>query len=268
MTGTYEITLTVTTLCGGSYKNSTATYVNIYCSAPEPVFTTDVTEGTVPLTVQVTDLTVDTPENITRWTYWLDNTHVSYERNPVYTYTDPGTYTISQTVRKTCMDPDVPDRPAATRRIIVHPTVINATVVASQATTAGMPLHMTPSASATPVRVATTGKSAPGISRTGTLAVTTEPAGAQVYIDDVLRGTSPATISGLVIGPHTLRIEEEGYRNSTVIVVIGEGKTTGYSATLVQEPDGIAVLPVIILVVIVLGIAGSGIFLYRKQKRE
>jgi hypothetical protein len=280
-TGEYEITLIVTTLCGGVYTNRTTDHVYIYCSAPEPAFTTDVVEGTAPLTVQVTDLTQDTPKNITTWTYWFDNSHTSYQRNPVFTYIDPGTYTIRQTVRKTCMDPGVSVLPVATRQIIVLPEVIYETVAANQTTAAKVPSPKSTITSAapaaktavvSPVPVTTAaadkGQGVPEAPRTGTLSVITEPAGAQVYVDNVLRGTSPAAILDLLTGPHTLRLEKEGYRNTTVMVAITEGNITGYSATLVQEPGGIAIVPVIALVVIILGVAGGGIYMYRRREKE
>ncbi|NVO66798.1 PKD domain-containing protein [Methanofollis tationis] len=60
-------------------------------------FTADVTEGPAPLTVGFTD--TSGIENITAW-WWdfgVDNA-TSEEQNPVYTYEEPGTYTVSLTV--------------------------------------------------------------------------------------------------------------------------------------------------------------------------
>ena len=101
--GKHTVRLTVTTQCGRQYTNTTTAGVSVYCAVPEPGFTTGVTEGFAPLTVQVSDSSRHTPEGITTWTYWQDNTPVSNERNPVFTYNTPGTYTISQTVRKDCV---------------------------------------------------------------------------------------------------------------------------------------------------------------------
>lgn len=267
--GEFEITLSVITLCGGSYTNRTTDHVFIYCSPPEPAFTTDVVEGTAPLTVHVTDLSVNTPENVTTWTYWFDTVHTSPQRNPVYVYTNPGTYTINQTVRKTCMVPGVSALPAATRQIMVYPAVINTAVtpngtLTQQMTTASTPTPVPTVTGTAPVTTAVADK----VSLTGTLSAITEPSGARVYIDDVLRGTTPATIPGILTGPHTLRLEREGYRNSTVIIAINGGKITEYSAALVQEPGGIAILPVIVLAVIILLILGVGAYLYLRQRAQ
>lgn len=46
---------------------------------------------------------------------------------------------------------------------------------------------------------------------TGTVRVETEPAGAEVFVDDRLEGTTPAVIPNVSFGEHDLRIEKEGY---------------------------------------------------------
>jgi hypothetical protein len=115
----YDIRLTVTTWCGSQYSNITTHRISIFCSVPEPAFTTNVTEGYAPLAVQVTDSAKNAPEGITRWTYWFDDTRFSHSRNPVYTYTVPGTYTINQSVWKDCVPISSRSYPPATRQIIV-----------------------------------------------------------------------------------------------------------------------------------------------------
>jgi PKD repeat protein len=56
-------------------------------------FSTDITEGTAPLTIQFTDLSsgdIQTWE----WDFDLDGTVDSYEQNPEYTYQDTGFYSV------------------------------------------------------------------------------------------------------------------------------------------------------------------------------
>jgi hypothetical protein len=109
----------------------------------------------------------------------------------------------------------------------------------------------------------------PGITENGTLSVKTEPAGAQVSVDNVLRGTSPATVRNLTAGSHTLRLEKDGYRNVTVPVQINDGKVTGYSANLTPLPGGESdLLPVIALAIIIFGVAGGWVHLLRVWKRS
>jgi PKD repeat protein len=274
----YDIRLTVTTFCGAQYSNTTYKSTSIYCSAPQPAFTTNVTEGYAPLAVEVTDGSKRTREDITRWTYWFDNTHFSNKRNPVFTYTTPGTYVINQTVWKDCVQLGSTISPAATRLIIVHgpqpvsidgngTTTLPPTTLPPSTATVTMASAVTP---VEPVTVATivteqTVAMTPG---TGTLSVDTVPAGALVFIDDVQRGATPATVTDLPAGSHTLRLELQGYTKMTVPVQITEGKITTMATTLPAESGGIAIVPVIVLSLIMLGVLIMGIYLYLKQRYE
>ncbi|HSQ94207.1 MAG TPA: PKD domain-containing protein [Methanoregula sp.] len=266
--GNYDIRLTVTTFCGRQYSNTTVTTISLYCTVPEPGFLTNVSEGFAPLAVQVTDTSLNTGENSTTWTYWLDNTPYSHDRNPVYIFSTPGTYTISQTVWKDCIPAGSTTYPPFARQILVSPS-LSASFNASD--TGSAPAQLTTVTTAVPV--ATTPAAGPEPSgaadaATGTLSVVTEPEGVQLYVDDVLRGTSPVMV-GLLKGSHTIRLEKEGYNNLTVPVQINGGKVTEFSTTLKPvESSGIAIIPVIALGIIILGVVGFGIFLYRKQKNQ
>ena len=273
----YDITLTATTFCGSQYTNTTSGSITIYCSVPEPGFSTNVTEGYAPLAVEVTDSSLRTRDDITRWTYWFDTTHSSNERDPVFVYTTPGTYTINQTVWKDCIQLGSNSYPPATRQIIVKPretttpavngTNVTPTVRRTGAAPAGTTPVVTsgapgPVAGTTPVKHA-------GVPGTGTLSVTTDPAGAQVFIDGVPQGITPATIPNIAVGSHTLRFEREGYTQMTVPVVqITDGTITTFSTALTPEPTGIALLPVIAMGIIILGIIIGGAYLYLKQRAE
>jgi len=68
---------------------------------------------------------------------------------------------------------------------------------------------------------------------TGILSVTTTPAGAYVFIDGAQRGVTPATISGLAPGDHTLLLKMDGYQDLTSTVTIIAGQTQPYSSGLV-----------------------------------
>lgn len=149
----YDIRQTVTTWCGSKYSNTTAGSISIYCSVPEPGFTTNVTEGFAPLAVRVTDASKNTPEEITRWIYWFDNTHVSHERNPVFIYSTPGTYTINQTVWKDCVQIGSTLHPPSARKIIVNPPPALVSGVNGTNTTPATTLTLSP---ATPVSGAVT----------------------------------------------------------------------------------------------------------------
>jgi PKD repeat protein len=274
--GRYDIRLTVSTLCGSQYSNTTFMSVPVYCSMPQPAFTTNVSEGDVPLAVEVTDGSLRTPQDITRWTYWFDNTHISHDRNPVFIYTTPGIYIINQTVRKDCVQPGSNSYPPATRQIRVNPpstasSPVNETNTTPKITATGaVPVGTTP-AGTEPVLVAATETTlnVPAVPGTGTLNVNTEPAGAKIFIDDILRGTSPTTVADLSAGSHTIRLEREGYYNMTVPVGITGGKTTEFSTSLTASGStGIALLPLIALILIIVGVVVGGIYLFLKQRAE
>jgi len=70
----------------------------------------------------------------------------------------------------------------------------------------------------------------------GQLQVRTEPAGARVTVDGVLRGSSPVTVSDLAPGPHIVALESDG--GSTKQTVTVEAGTT--SSLVVQlTPQGV-----------------------------
>ena len=68
---------------------------------------------------------------------------------------------------------------------------------------------------------------------TGSVSITTTPAGATVFIDGVQEGISPATIPGLVPGAHTLLVTMDGYADLTTSVGVTAGETQAYTVTLV-----------------------------------
>ncbi|MBB3699913.1 PKD repeat protein/arylsulfatase A-like enzyme [Flammeovirga yaeyamensis] len=87
--GEYTVQLTTKNVTGESTETKEA-----YVIAGNPVvsdFTTDVTSGTVPLTVQFTDQSTNTP---TSWAWDFGDESTSNEQNPTHIYTEVGTYTV------------------------------------------------------------------------------------------------------------------------------------------------------------------------------
>jgi hypothetical protein len=272
--GEYQVRLTVTTLCGRQYTGTNTSSVSVFCSVPQAGFTTNVTAGTAPLAVQVTDTSTGTPAGITTWTYWLDNRVASNERNPVFTLSAPGSYTLSQTVWKDCVQAgSSPNFPYAQVIVVSPPAAaipVNVTAGTSPAAPTPAPTFTsapTPELTAAPVpALPVMTEIVPVRPETGTLSVATEPAGARVYVDDMLQGTSPVVIS-LKEGSHTLRLEKEGY-NQTAPVLITAGETTDFSTTLAAPEGGIAILPVIALVVIIILVISGGIIMYLRMRAD
>jgi hypothetical protein len=100
----------------------------------------------------------------------------------------------------------------------------------------------------TPAAAATT--SIPDTASSGSLSVTTTPAGAEIFIDNEMKGVSPAVLAGLSPGSHSLGIVKEGYRNISTTITIETGKTLDYSTGLIataQSPGFTAVLACAVL---------------------
>jgi PKD repeat protein len=130
-------------------------------------------------------------------------------------------------------------------------------IVAGQVTTIDADLAKGPQAAATnaPAAAATT---AP-IPGEGSLSLGTTPQGAQVFIDGVVRGMTPATIPGLSAGQHTVVLKLDGYQEFNTTVSIPDGKTAEFNTALAktQKSPGFAgVLAVLVI---------AGICLIRKR---
>lgn len=289
----FDVCLKVTTICGKS--NEFCDQVQVHCKKPRAGFTVDKTEGVAPLTVRITDTSEHTPEIATTWVYKKSGTPFSSERNTFFTFTDPGDYTIRQTVKKTCNpDSDSYSREIHVREPIQVYTVMNlsfptttptiavvgmyfnlsntttaaTTRMTTVATTTGAAAAATtPARAVTTAALTTTLSGAPPASGTGTLSVITAPPGAEVYVDDVLRGASPVTVPGLSAGSHTLRLERDGYQAMVVPIDITGGKTTDYSTSLIPLSGGMGMLPLIGGAVVIIALAAGGAYLYVKNKK-
>ena len=308
--GRIRIDHQVGTIC--SKTNLSPLHYTFYCNNPVAGFTVDKDSGTAPLTVRITDTSQHTPADVTAWQYRKDDVQFSTQRNPTLTFSAPGTYTITQIVKKSCS----PVSDAASRTIKVKPpsgpalivsmvplnpssgtttnttpdsvtitTTVTLPPAAPETTTsaAGVPgvysttvpvaaasgvlspatsAAFTPAASVAGTPAPAPAQNTPG---TGTLSVVTNPPGAQVFVDDVMRGLSPANIPGLPAGQHNLRLEKSGYRNMTVPVSIEAGKTTDYSTGLEAESGGMGVVPIIVGVLVIAAI-GGGAYWYTWKK--
>lgn len=78
---------------------------------------------------------------------------------------------------------------------------------------------------------------------TGSLSVTTSPAGATIIIDGTQSGVSPATIPGLSAGSHTLLLKLNGYQDISAPVTITAGQTQAYTTSLSPTAAAAAATP-------------------------
>ena len=67
---------------------------------------------------------------------------------------------------------------------------------------------------------------------TGGVSVTSVPAGADVYIDDLFKGPSPVTVSDLSPGSHTVLVRLPGYQDWSSQVLVNAGASTQVTAGL------------------------------------
>ena len=93
---TYTVILTVSNDAGSSSKSSDIT-VNVISPVQPPVagFTANQTSGGAPLTVRFYDASTNVPDT---WNWTFGDGGSSAEQNPLYMYTNPGTYTVNLTV--------------------------------------------------------------------------------------------------------------------------------------------------------------------------
>ena len=86
-----------------------------------------------------------------------------------------------------------------------------------------------------PTSVAANDAAAPRLqatNATGSLQVASRPAGAQVFVDDTLIGTTPLLLSNVATGSRSLRIELSGYKIFTTSVRIEPSARARVAASL------------------------------------
>ena len=69
--------------------------------------------------------------------------------------------------------------------------------------------------------------------KTGAIKITSIPSGAEVYLNNEYRGTTPATINAVPAGNHTVEVRERGYQNWSTSVTVNQGSTASVSSSLV-----------------------------------
>ena len=277
----YGVTLTVKTACGNA--NATTKNVAVYCLDPKAGFTVvqPVGEGpyTAPAVLYLQDTSLHVADEVTTWHYTLWDAGMtrlfkeSTEKDPIFIIRNGGSFLIRQEVFKACSNPTSPDTVMTKNIEVTGSAASDAIPMDTIPFTTTVPAYSGPAtqaATAAPTSPATTPAPLPAGAPpgTGTLSVVTSPAGAQVLVNDVLLGSSPATIPGLLPGSYNLLLEKSGYRNQTVTVVIQEGKTTGYSTTLETESGGPGIVSVVAGVLMIAAGAGAAYWYLKKKPKN
>ncbi|MEN6611802.1 MAG: PEGA domain-containing protein [Methanoregulaceae archaeon] len=72
------------------------------------------------------------------------------------------------------------------------------------------------------------------LATTGQISVSSEPAGAEMYLDNTFRGITPLTLSGIAPGSHTVLLTMSGYTDSSITVNIAAGQLTPVAMSLAE----------------------------------
>jgi hypothetical protein len=70
----------------------------------------------------------------------------------------------------------------------------------------------------------------------GSLAVTSSPGYAELWVDGVFRGVTPTSVDGLTPGRHYVRLVRDGYRSWGSVVAVAPGKEAGENGVLRPTP--------------------------------
>jgi len=70
----------------------------------------------------------------------------------------------------------------------------------------------------------------------GSVRILSSPAGAEVYLDGEYRGTTPATVTAVPAGNHSLEVRANGYDRWTLPVTVRAGSIANVSVTLNAIP--------------------------------
>ena len=74
------------------------------------------------------------------------------------------------------------------------------------------------------------------IQETGYISITSEPPGAEIYLDGKYQGTTPMTLSDVISGDHKIKLKKSGYEDWSYSVSVKADETEYVSAELISPP--------------------------------
>jgi hypothetical protein len=77
----------------------------------------------------------------------------------------------------------------------------------------------------------------------GKVSISSQPSGAIVYVDNLVKGKTPCLIEDVIAGKHTISVEMQGYSPWSKEVYVNGGSTITLSATLSSTPNVKATTP-------------------------
>ncbi len=249
------------------------------CEPAHPLagFTATPASGFAPLTVRFTS--TSTGSDAYAWRFGDGGT--SPAGNPVHTYTTPGTYSVSLEARDSCTgNVNRADRlsyitvTATAGTLVISSIPPGATVYIDNVMKGITPVTLTDTAAGShtlllrrsgyddytrnfitePLTPATIGATLtksitePTTRPTpsfGSVAITSFPSGAAVFLDDSPRGTAPVVIPDVLPGNHEVILSLRGYNDWNQVVSVGSGQTAAVNAILVAQAPTTGSLAVI-----------------------
>lgn len=79
------------------------------------------------------------------------------------------------------------------------------------------------------------------LSDSGTIQVTTTPAGAQIFVNGIERGVTPCTLSRIRAGRHTIALHADGYKPLRHELIIEAGETAPLNLTMERLRAGLTI---------------------------
>jgi hypothetical protein len=67
---------------------------------------------------------------------------------------------------------------------------------------------------------------------TGNIMLSTNPEGAEIYINNILRGVTPYKVAGLKEGPYVVNMSKQGYQNETMEAYVTPDRDVSFDITL------------------------------------
>jgi len=80
------------------------------------------------------------------------------------------------------------------------------------------------------------------ILKTGDLTITSDPTGAMVYVNDVVKGETPRTISELTIGDYNVTVSSENYHDKTERVMVEYDRKNSKNFILESKPGTVTII--------------------------
>ena len=199
------------------------------------------THGVAPFTATFQDRSILAAS----WLWDFGDGQSSTQSSPEHTYANPGTYTVTLTVHdvsgtlsstKTIPDYIViaPDPMGASVTTVAPAVPVSTTI--PPVTTVIPTYSITSGTTTLPTTTATP-------SRSGTISITSSPAGALVLLDGIEQGMTPMTLYTIPVGEHIVTVHDKGYTDNQTEVQVEDQKQVKLDVVLL--PVGFKVNPTV-----------------------